>query len=310
MKNCKYCNTDYPDSETNCPSCQSKDFSTKCDVCGTVHDGGVCPKCKVAQAPQSTTTTIVHVNQKDEDAKAAALAKSERKKKGWTIALLIIFPPIGILLTWVLMKNWAKKTKIIVSVASAIWFIIAMSSNGGSDSTDTTSPSDSSSTSVSTTNDETTTTAVIDEAFLDAAYKEQPLYVKTAKLTAQTKDSSLKNLYPDMLQAIIYNNTTEDLKSAVVAFVAWDKNNLPVKIEEYLSIVDKSSYLVRVNFSEINLVAGASYGDKSGYKIDNGADIEKVKAIVVSYETFEGETWKNPYYDDFVKLYEGKKLAQ
>ena len=37
-------------------------------------------------------------------------------------------------------------------------------------------------------------------------------------------------------------------------------------------------------------------------------NIATFKAIVVSYETFEGKTWNNPYYEDFCSLYEGKKL--
>ena len=38
-----------------------------------------------------------------------------------TIILLFVFPPIGILLTWVLQKTWDSRTKIIVSIASMAW---------------------------------------------------------------------------------------------------------------------------------------------------------------------------------------------
>lgn len=36
--------------------------------------------------------------------------------------------------------------------------------------------------------------------------------------------------------------------------------------------------------------------------------IDSFKAIVVSYETFEGDTWENPYFDEFCSLYEEKKF--
>ena len=58
---------------------------------------------------------------------------------------------------------------------------------------------------------------------------EQPLAVISTQYIVQ--DEQYKFLYPDMLQAVLKNNTTEDIKDAVVAFVAWDENNLPMKIE-------------------------------------------------------------------------------
>jgi len=48
------------------------------------------------------------------------------KKQIWTIALLAIFPPVGILLTWLLMKDWGQPIKIIATVISGIWLIIAL----------------------------------------------------------------------------------------------------------------------------------------------------------------------------------------
>jgi len=55
--------------------------------------------------------------------------KSEKKGTIPTIIFLLFFPPIGILLTWILQKTWDFRTKIIVSIASAAWFIYAMISN-------------------------------------------------------------------------------------------------------------------------------------------------------------------------------------
>lgn len=121
------------------------------------------------------------------------------------------------------------------------------------------------------------------------------------------QDEQHKSLYPDMLQAVVYNNTELDIKDAVVAFVAWDNNNLPIKIKGSIDFSD-GSYIKPVGYTDINLVGGESFGKDSGYEIDENSNIQTFKAIVVSYETFDGETWENPYFDDFCELYEGKKL--
>ena len=89
--------------------------------------------------------------------------------------------------------------------------------------------------------------------------------------------------------------------------MAWDENNLPVKIEGQFDF-DGGSYIKEVDYDGINLVAGATYDEKSGYALGEDCKIATFKAIVVSYETFSGESWKNPYYDDFCALYAGKKL--
>lgn len=133
----------------------------------------------------------------------------------------------------------------------------------------------------------------------------QALAVTSTKYVVQ--DTRFKSLYPDMLQAILKNNTASDIKDAVVAFVAWDKNNLPVKIKSHLGYRDEA-YVQLVNFADMNLVPRASYGRKKGYAIDEDCNIKKFKAIVVSYETFDGETWMNPYYSEWRTLYEGKRF--
>ena len=134
----------------------------------------------------------------------------------------------------------------------------------------------------------------------------QPLVVTSTSCETQTEDSSLKILYPDMLQAILQNNSGEDIRSAVVAFVAWDENNLPVKIEGQFDF-SGGTYIKKVNYDDINLIDGGTFGDGYGYSLGDDCKVKTCKAIAVSYETFEGTTWTNPYFDDFCELYEGKK---
>lgn len=140
---------------------------------------------------------------------------------------------------------------------------------------------------------------------LESNLSEQPVVVIKTEYVVQNQQ--YKTIYPDMLQAVIQNNTEEDIKDAVIAFVAWDSNNLPVKIVGQFDF-DDGSYVKKVNYTDINLAGGNTYGEKSGYSLNEHCEIENFKAIVVSYETFEGETWENPYFDDFRSLYEGKKL--
>ena len=134
----------------------------------------------------------------------------------------------------------------------------------------------------------------------------QPVSVINTEYVVQ--DESFKALYPDLLIVSIKNNMDQDIKNAVVSFVAWDENNLPVKIEGQFDFSD-TTYVKKVNFSDINLVAGGTFDEKSGLALSENSKIKTFKAIVESYETFDGTTWKNPYYDEFCTLYEGKKLT-
>lgn len=140
---------------------------------------------------------------------------------------------------------------------------------------------------------------------LDAALLEQPMYVESTKYVVQ--DDRFKALYPDMLQAIVKNNSGTDVKNIVIAFVAWDKNNFPVKI--YNSGVDiDGAYVKRCKFENANVVDGATCGSGKGYAIDEKSGIATFKAIVVSYDDFDGNTWENPYFAMWVDMYSDKVL--
>ena len=134
------------------------------------------------------------------------------------------------------------------------------------------------------------------------------LVVSEARLLVQSEE--YKSLYPDVLQAILVNNTQSDIKDAVVAFVAWDENNLPVLLKGQFDY-NPASYVRRASYTGINMVPGSTYGENTGMRLDESIKgIVTVKAIVVSYVTFDGETWENPEYAQFIEEYEGKKLLQ
>ena len=144
------------------------------------------------------------------------------------------------------------------------------------------------------------------EEMLSELLASQPLAVIETEYLAGSEQ--WKSLYPDMLSAILVNNSDEDIQNAVVAFVAWDKNNLPVKIEGQFDFMGES-YVKYVSYDEINLIPGDTFGKDKGYSLSESTTIVTFKAIVVSYETFDGNTWENPYFDTFCDFYEGKKLV-
>lgn len=140
----------------------------------------------------------------------------------------------------------------------------------------------------------------------DELLKELPMSITSTKYVIQ--DDEFKSLYPDLLQVILKNNTQEDIKNAVVAFVGWDENGLPVKIKGNIDFSD-GQYIKLVNYNDINLVPGKTAGENSGFQLDEKNTIKSFKAAIVSYETFDGETWNNPFYDDWKNLYEGEKFS-
>ena len=140
---------------------------------------------------------------------------------------------------------------------------------------------------------------------LSSIMKTQPLYVSSTKYIIQ--DSRYKSLYPDLLSAVIYNNSDVAIRNAIVAYVAWDSNNLPVKIKGSIDFSD-GSYIKLCDFSDINLTSGKTYGTNKGLAIDEDCNIKTFKACVVSYEDFNGNTWENPYYEDWKATYENTIL--
>ncbi|WP_026669343.1 DUF5780 domain-containing protein [Butyrivibrio sp. AE3006] len=145
--------------------------------------------------------------------------------------------------------------------------------------------------------------SMLSNSELDEKVKTQDLYVSQ---TSILRKDDLYIASGDMMQAIIYNNSDKKIAEAVVAFAAWDKNNLPVKIQKPYGI-GTGDYITEVTYSNVNLLKGQSYGDDSGYEVSTSPSIQKIRAIVVSYQTTDGEKWENPYYIDFVEANEGKE---
>ena len=146
------------------------------------------------------------------------------------------------------------------------------------------------------------------EAATEDPAEESTLYVSEARLLVQSEQ--YKSLYPDMLQAILVNGSDDDIKDAKVAFMAWDVNRLPVLLKGQFDY-NQATYVRVVSFTGVNMVPGSTFGERNGMRLDESiSGIETVKAIVVSYETFDGEKWTNPNCDAYVQQYAGKKLPE
>lgn len=139
----------------------------------------------------------------------------------------------------------------------------------------------------------------------------QPLYVEETNFIEASQFSYGSD---SMMQAFLYNNSDVPIKNAVVGFCAWDNNGLPIKIKQNISYTE-GEYFKRLNYDGINVMPNETYNGKQGdtylgMAIDEGLNTTTIKAIVISYEDFDGNKWENPNLIDFKNLYEEKRIIQ
>lgn len=106
-----------------------------CKFCGEKIDKSslVCPKCgrQLEKVKNS-------VNQKDKDVTSTENKFYEQQWFMWV--MLVLFPPIGIFLLWKFNNTLKKKTKIILTVIFATFFLIIMINNGDETNTNEIKP--------------------------------------------------------------------------------------------------------------------------------------------------------------------------
>ncbi len=111
------------------------------------------------------------------------------------------------------------------------------------------------------------------------------------------------------VSVVVKNNSGTDIKNVFYAMAGWDTNNLPLILYTYKA-VNGTGYIVENDFGDPNIVNGGTYGEDLlfGIKEETASRLETFKAVVIKYEDFDGNTWENPYYEDWIKLYKEKKL--
>lgn len=123
-----------------------------------------------------------------------------------------------------------------------------------------------------------------------------------------TQDPEFKGLYPDLFSVTVLNNTEVDIRDYVVAVMAWDSNDLPIKLEAQFSLRD-GEYIVPVNSQDVNLIPGGTHGEESGLPLDESMkDLTVLKAVILNYTDFDGVTIYNEAAEAFLEAIEGKTL--
>lgn len=137
---------------------------------------------------------------------------------------------------------------------------------------------------------------------LDGLLMAQNIVVVETRYEVSDEDDKLFS--PDIVGSVIENNSGSDIKSVVVAYVAWDESNNPVKF-------DNGEYVKEVSFGNINFPANGAYGvfnDANEFVTPENNTISQMKSVAVSYVTTTNESWDNPYYAEFKEAYAGKGL--
>lgn len=123
------------------------------------------------------------------------------------------------------------------------------------------------------------------------------------------------NPISDSLQVVIENHSEKDVRDVRVVMAAWDENGLPLKLSH--TEEEEPAGSLEIDLSEVNLVPGDTYGEDENHivvdqecvEIGGTPPIETLTAVVRSYLTVDGETWENPYYEVWEKIYVGQKLS-
>lgn len=143
-----------------------------------------------------------------------------------------------------------------------------------------------------------------DIASVQAALAVLPIHVNSAEVLVQSKLN--KEAYPDMLTAVIENNTDKDITDYTVGFLAYDANGESIKI---LTQYDENAYLEILGDAEdINLPAGQTFGSSYGWRLQDNHGIGYLIACVQSATFADGTQWENPIYDIWKEAFAEKPL--
>ena len=131
----------------------------------------------------------------------------------------------------------------------------------------------------------------------------QIVVVESAKIIEQ--DPRYKALYPDMLQAIIKNNSGKTIKKMEVGFLGYDENGYPMKIKGKYDFWGGDYEFIGLA-EDVNIVAGDIFGYDAGWELSDPHGLSKIIACVKSATFYDGTTWHNQFYDLWLEEYKEK----
>lgn len=109
------------------------------------------------------------------------------------------------------------------------------------------------------------------------------------------------------LQISLNNVTDKEINKVTVAFVAWDKDKQPVKIQGKAD-ASAEDFVKMVDFDNITIAANGEEPTVLEYELAEGLGIRTFESIVVSAQGKDGLEWTNPLFDSWKQTYEGKEF--
>jgi tetratricopeptide (TPR) repeat protein len=131
--------------------------------------------------------------------------------------------------------------------------------------------------------------------------------VSVDKVSIVIQSTQYKALYPDMIQAIIRNNSDKTIKNFKIGFLAFDSNGYPLKIKAQFDF-SGGSFEFLGNADNVNIVPKSTFGKNVGWTLDENHGIKTVIACVQEVDYYDNSRWENPYYDYWLREYKEKPL--
>ncbi len=105
----------------------------------------------------------------------------------------------------------------------------------------------------------------------------------------------------NFIAVTVENRSDKTVKRYSIGFMGFDKNNLPVKVG--LGGRD----FVGSGYADQNILPGESKYSNGGWYLDNH-DVVTLIACISEVEYYDGDNWRNPYYNLWLEKYQEKPL--
>lgn len=140
---------------------------------------------------------------------------------------------------------------------------------------------------------------------IEEAKQSQLIPVTDCRIEVQSTD--MKSLYPDMICAIVQNNSDKTIDYLELSFIGFDENGYPLKIEGDIDF-SGAAHEKFAKGDALNIMPGAKWGENMGFKLSSNHRVKTPMACVVKAKFYDGSEWENPYYKYFKEEYVGKPL--